>query len=73
MAATVILALVLWIFGRNFIDATMVAVALVCVMVIFGIIQWDDLLGNKSAWNHRGAIPIHLQFLKRMSMPKKTK
>jgi L-tartrate/succinate antiporter len=51
MAATIILALVLWIFGRNFIDATMVAVVLVCVMVIFGIIQWEDVLGNKSAWN----------------------
>lgn len=51
MAATVILALVLWIFGRNFVDATMVAVVLVSVMVIIGIIQWEDVLANQSAWN----------------------
>jgi L-tartrate/succinate antiporter len=51
MAGIVIIALVLWIFGKNFIDATMVAVVLLSLMVLLGIIRWDDVLGNKTAWN----------------------
>ena len=51
MACIVIVALVLWIFGKNAIDPAMVALVLVCGMVIAGIIKWDDLVGNKAAWN----------------------
>jgi L-tartrate/succinate antiporter len=51
MAGIVIVALVLWIFGKNFIDPGMVALVLVCLMVIVGIIEWDDVVGNKPAWN----------------------
>jgi len=51
MAGIVVVALVLWIFGKNLIDPAMVAVVLVCLMVISGIIHWDDVLSNKSAWN----------------------
>jgi len=51
MAGIVIVALVLWIFGQKFIDPTMVAVVLLSLMVVLGIIQWEDVLGNKTAWN----------------------
>jgi L-tartrate/succinate antiporter len=51
MAAIVIVALVLWIFGQKFIDPSMVALVLVCGMVLLGIINWDDVVGNKQAWN----------------------
>ena len=51
MAAIVIVALVLWIFGKNVIDPSMVALVLVCGMVLLGIINWDDVVGNKQAWN----------------------
>jgi len=51
MACIVIVALVLWIFGKDFIDPAMVGVVLICLMLIFGIIQWNDVLTNKSAWN----------------------
>ncbi len=51
MAGIVVVALVLWIFGKAFIDPGMVALVLVCGMIVLGIIRWDDLIGNKSAWN----------------------
>ena len=51
MALLVILALMLWIFGRDLIDATLVAIVVIGLMVIAGIVRWDDVLGNKSAWN----------------------
>lgn len=51
MAALALLALVLWIVGRDFIDATMVALMVICLMLITGIIRWDDVLNNKAAWN----------------------
>jgi L-tartrate/succinate antiporter len=51
MAALAGLALVLWIVGRDFIDATMVALLVICLMLITGVIKWDDVLENKAAWN----------------------
>jgi L-tartrate/succinate antiporter len=44
-------ALALWIFGGKFIDPTAVAFAAIAVMVILGVVAWDDILANKSAWN----------------------
>ena len=41
----------LWIFGKNVIDPAMVAMVLVCLMVILGVIRWDDLIGYKPAWS----------------------
>jgi L-tartrate/succinate antiporter len=51
MAVLVLLALVLWIFGGNFIHPTTVALAVIALMLITRIITWDDILSNKPAWN----------------------
>ena len=51
MGALVILALALWIFGGAFIDATTVALVVISLMLLTGIVQWNDILGNKAAWN----------------------
>jgi L-tartrate/succinate antiporter len=51
LAALVILALGLWIFGGAVINATTVAMAVIAMMVIGRIVTWDDILSNKSAWN----------------------
>ena len=51
MGVLVILALALWIFGGNFIDATLVALVVISLMVLTGIVQWNDIVGNKAAWN----------------------
>jgi len=51
MALLAILALSLWIFGGKIVDATTVAGVVISLMVITGIVAWDDILNNKSAWN----------------------
>lgn len=52
MASFALIALVLWIFGKELkVDATMVAIAIVGLMVLTNVISWDDVIGNKPAWN----------------------
>ncbi|QKF60146.1 sodium:sulfate symporter family protein [Aliarcobacter lanthieri] len=52
MAGLATVALVLWIFGKEVgIDATTTAICVVSVMVLSGVISWDDLLGEKAAFN----------------------
>ncbi len=52
MGALAIVALVLWIFGKEIgIDATTTAICVVSVMVLSGVISWDDLLSDKAAFN----------------------
>jgi len=51
MALLAFLALGLWIFGGEMINATTVAIVILCLMVIGKIVEWDDVISNKSAWN----------------------
>jgi len=51
LAVLVLMALSLWIFGSSFINATTVAFLVVALMVILGVVTWDDILANKQAWN----------------------
>jgi anion transporter len=62
MAALVGLAIFLWIVGSNrditlplvgsqFIDATGVVLLVNALMLVARVIDWDDILGNKDAWN----------------------
>ena len=51
MAALVILALALWIFGGSLVDPTTVTLVVISLMLITGVVKWDDVLGNKPAWN----------------------
>jgi len=51
MAALVITALALWIFGSSWVDATTVALIVIALMAIAGVVKWDDILSNKPAWN----------------------
>ena len=47
-----VLALVLWIFGKELgVNATMAAISIVSLMVLCNVISWDDVIGNKGAWN----------------------
>lgn len=46
------LALVLWISGSYIkISATVSALVVLCLMVLFKVISWNDILTNKAAWN----------------------
>lgn len=51
MAALVLLALLLWIFGAAWIDPTTVVIASLALMLLTGVVTWDDVLANKPAWN----------------------
>jgi len=51
MAVLAILALGLWIFGGKSFDATTVAMGVVVLMTLTGVIEWDDLLRYREAWN----------------------
>lgn len=62
MIALVVLAIFLWItgsnsmfslpyFGSNFINATTVVLVGVALMIVTGIVTWDEILANKGAWN----------------------
>jgi L-tartrate/succinate antiporter len=51
MALMALIALLLWIFGGKIMNATMVALFVLCLMIVLDIINWDDVTSNKSAWN----------------------
>lgn len=51
MAVLVVLALALWIVGGQWIDATTAGLIVISLMLLTGVIAWDDILANKSAWN----------------------
>ncbi len=44
-------AILFWIFGAKIINATTVALVAVSLMMLFKIVKWDDIAGNKTAWN----------------------
>jgi len=52
MAALALLALLLWIFGGRWISATAVALLTLCLMILTGVVAWDDVLGYRRAWSN---------------------
>ena len=52
MASFALLALILWIFGKQLgVNATMAAISITALMVLSNVITWEDVIGNKAAWN----------------------
>jgi L-tartrate/succinate antiporter len=51
MAALAVIALGLWIAGGRLIDPTMVALVGISLMLVVGLVSWDDIVGNAVAWN----------------------
>jgi len=51
MAALVTGALGGWVFGGSVVDPTMVALAAISLMLICGVVTWNDILANTPAWN----------------------
>ncbi len=51
MLALMIIALLLWIFAGQYIDAALVGYAVVALMLLGKIITWDDIISNKAAWS----------------------
>jgi L-tartrate/succinate antiporter len=51
LGVLVVLALVLWIFGGAYVNATTAALTVISLMVITRVVRWDDITANKAAWN----------------------
>jgi len=51
MAALVIAALGFWIGGASVIDPAMVALAGISLMIVFELVDWNDIAGNRTGWN----------------------
>ncbi|MDR1241784.1 MAG: anion permease [Deltaproteobacteria bacterium] len=51
MLLMALVALGLWIFGGSLLNATTVALVVLCLMIVLNVISWDDVISNKSAWN----------------------
>jgi L-tartrate/succinate antiporter len=51
MAVLATAALALWILGPRWLNATTAALLVFCLMMLTGIIAWDDVLGARWAWN----------------------
>ncbi|GAB6126168.1 anion permease [Humidesulfovibrio idahonensis] len=51
MGLLAVAALLGWIFLKDALDATTVALAAICVMAITRVVSWEDVLGYKQAWN----------------------
>jgi L-tartrate/succinate antiporter len=50
MACLALTALALWIFADAWMSPATVALAVFCLMLLTGIIQWDDVLGYRQAF-----------------------
>jgi L-tartrate/succinate antiporter len=51
LAVLVLIALAGWIFGGNYLHATTTALVVISLMLIVGIVTWDDIVKNSAAWN----------------------
>jgi len=46
-----IMALSLWIAGESYIHSTATAILALVLLILTGVVSWDDILSNKSIWN----------------------
>jgi L-tartrate/succinate antiporter len=47
-----LLALAMWIFGKQLgVNSTVAAIAVLCLLVLTNVITWDDVITNKGAFN----------------------
>jgi L-tartrate/succinate antiporter len=44
-------ALSLWIGAADYLDPAITAILIVLLMVVFRVVSWDDVIGQKEAWN----------------------
>jgi L-tartrate/succinate antiporter len=50
LGVLVMIAILLWIFAGEYIDAATAALAVICLMLVFGVVTWQDMAKNGSAW-----------------------
>jgi L-tartrate/succinate antiporter len=52
MGGLALLALGLWVFGSSWMNATTVALLSLCLMIVAGVVSWDDILTYRRGWNN---------------------
>jgi L-tartrate/succinate antiporter len=50
LGALVLVAIALWIFADHYFEAAIVAFMVISVMLVLGVVTWDDMARNHSAW-----------------------
>jgi L-tartrate/succinate antiporter len=50
LSLLVLLAVTLWIFGGRYVEATTAALIVVSLMLVTGIVTWDEIARNHAAW-----------------------
>jgi L-tartrate/succinate antiporter len=51
LAVLVVLALALWVFRADEVNATTAALMVICLMIITNVVTWQDIIKNSAAWN----------------------
>ena len=51
LGVLVVIALCLWIFGGDVMEATTAAILVISLMLLTKVVTWDDITANKAAWN----------------------
>ena len=51
LAVLVAIALMLWIFGGDYVNATTAALVVISLMLLTRVVTWDDMMKNSTAWN----------------------
>jgi L-tartrate/succinate antiporter len=51
LGVLVLLALGLWIFGGDAVNATTVALVVISLMLVLKVVSWEDVVKNAPAWN----------------------
>jgi len=52
MLGYAVMALLLWIFGKQVgVDSTVAAITVLSLMVLTRVVSWEDVITNKAAWN----------------------
>ena len=51
LGVLVVIALVMWIFRGDEVNATTAALIVICLMLVTGVVTWDDITKNSAAWN----------------------
>ena len=56
LGVLVLLALAMWIFGGEYINATTAALVVICLMLVLGVVSWDDIVKNFAGMEHAGVV-----------------
>ena len=51
LAVLVLIALVMWIFRGDEVNATTAALVVISLMLLTNVVSWDDIIKNSAAWN----------------------